>query len=191
MNEAHDFPQYLSEDDAKELFSLFHKMLLKKDPSHLQITDGTLSEKLLSKFKSSGKGKDCVSAAFIPLRATGMQLVVGFMIVGINPKRPYDIEYFQFLQLLQRQCSPNLASAITCDIETRRARVIAERSTKKVQYLNESLEDNLYETERINKRFERFQRLTEMSTVGMFDFNLEGKLIQANVSCTSSHNIIL
>jgi len=156
-------------------------MIQKRDPSHLQLADGTLSEKLLSKFKTSRKGQHCVSAAFIPLRATGMQLVIGFMIVGINPKRPYDDEYSQFLQLLQRQCSPNLASAITCDIENRRARLITERSTKKVQYLNESLEDNLYENDRINKRFERFQRLTEMSIVGMFDYDIEGKLIQANV----------
>jgi len=185
LNETHSFPDHLSEDDAKEYLSLFQKMLLKREPSHLQMADGTLSEKLLSKFRSSGKGKYCVSAAFVPLRATGMQLVVGFMIVGINPKRPFDDDYFQFLQLLQRQCSPNLASAITCDIEARRAKLLAERSTKKVQFLNESLEDNLFENEKMNKRIERFQRLTEMSIVGMFDFDIEGRLIQANVSKNS------
>jgi len=162
-------------------------MLLKRDPSHLQTADGTLTDKLLSKFRTSEKGKDCISAVFVPLRATGMQLVVGFMIVGINPKRPFDSEYLNFLQLIQRQVSPNLASAINSDIETRRANLIAERSKKKVQLLNESLEDNLYENEKMSKRYEMFLRLTEMSTVGMFDFNLEGKLVQANVSCDELH----
>ncbi|KAG9245811.1 hypothetical protein BJ878DRAFT_418395, partial [Calycina marina] len=181
-DEKHGFPDYLSEEDATRLFLEFQRLLTKNEPMFLDSAAHNLSDKLLHHFKRSNPGKHCTSAAFVPLKPMGMQAIVGFIIISLNPKRPYNGEYYKFLQLLQRQIAPNLTAAITHDSEVKRDQLREVSANKTLEYLNESLNFNLHENERLDERHERFVRLIEMSTVSMFDFDPDGKLMQANVS---------
>ncbi|KAH8596022.1 hypothetical protein B0O99DRAFT_686072 [Bisporella sp. PMI_857] len=177
-----EVPKLLSDVELKELLPLSHKLLAEKFPSYMHINDGSLNEKMLGLLCSSEQGKDCTSAVFITLRIVGMDQALGFIIIGLNPRRHYDDSYRQFLHLLQRKVSAGLASAVAFEAAAQRARIIAEKSARRVHFLNESLATNALEVSRMNERFERFRRLAEMSTVGMCDFSPEGKLIQANDS---------
>ena len=49
----------------------------------------------------------CKSAIFLPIRSTEDN-VLGFMILGVNPRRQYDDDYKVFVKLLSRQLATSM-----------------------------------------------------------------------------------
>ena len=64
----------------------------------------------MSEFEFRG-ANDCRSVVIFPVHpTTGGDGVVGFIVMGVNPQRPYDEDYQLFIQLLSRQLATSMAA---------------------------------------------------------------------------------
>ena len=104
------------------------------DPrSKMQVADdlGTAVPELPSVF-----GEDCPERALvIALTDAGPESMGGFLVVGLNPRRPLDDQYRGFCLLLADQVSSAFATASSYEQERRRADVLAELDQAKSAFL--------------------------------------------------------
>jgi GAF domain-containing protein len=118
----------------------------------------------------------CEAAAFIPIRPTG-ENPLGFLIIGINPRKRYDEDYQLFVVLLTRQLATSIAAAVLFEDETRRVRMAAELAAQDRNLLSRKLAIQTHEALEIESRF---RRMSDMAPVGMFHINTAGYLVYAN-----------
>lgn len=85
----------------------------------------------------------------------------GFLILGVNPRRPYDDDYQQFVQVLLRLLATSLASVVLFDDEIRRRKNAIGQAAR----IQEQLVSELDMKER------KFQRFAERSDVAIFILN--------------------
>jgi PAS domain S-box-containing protein len=148
----------------------FREAMTTREPTMLVSKDGTLPKTLLEGIEWRGFGEPCREAIIFPVRPTNGDSVVGFLLLGINPRRPYDDDYKSFVQLLDRQLATSLASVILFEDEIRRGRTAAEAAALERQQLSEQVE--------VQTR--RLQNMAEFSPVGMFYMDSDGLLLEAN-----------
>ncbi|QSZ30259.1 hypothetical protein DSL72_004781 [Monilinia vaccinii-corymbosi] len=142
-----------------------------RQPSFFSLSDSILPVGLTRGYNwKRGYGEPCRDAVVLPLRPTNGQNTLGFLVIGVNPRRPYDADYESFVKLLNRQLANSLASVTLFQDEVRRANNAAEIAAA------ERL--GLYEELALQKS--RLQRIAEVSPVGMFSVDSDGVLIEAN-----------
>lgn len=112
------------------------------EPKLLSIKDGTLPKTLIENIEWRGCGEPCREAIVCPIRpvhtSTG-EHVLGFLVIGVNPRREYDDDYQSFIQLLDRQLATSLASVTLMESEIRRSRNAAEAAAVERSRLSEEL----------------------------------------------------
>ncbi|HEY1110460.1 MAG TPA: histidine kinase dimerization/phospho-acceptor domain-containing protein, partial [Opitutaceae bacterium] len=75
-------------------------------------------------------------AAVVPLMESGQSRPSGFLVVGLNPFRPFADTYKGFIQLLAGQISAGLNSARAFEAERRRAAALAEIDRAKTEFFS-------------------------------------------------------
>lgn len=100
----------------------FREAMRTREPTLLRVRDGTLPEALLEGINWRGFGDPCKEAIIFPVRPTTADNVLAFLVLGVNPRRPYDDEYKSFSSMFNRQIATSLASTILFEEETRRMR---------------------------------------------------------------------
>lgn len=100
----------------------FREAMRTREPTLLRVRDGTLPEALLEGIEWRGFGDPCKEAIIFPVRPTTADNVLAFLVLGVNPRRPYDDEYKAFATMFNRQLATSLASTILFEEETRRMR---------------------------------------------------------------------
>lgn len=98
----------------------FREAMRTREPTLLRVRDGTLPEALLEGIEWRGFGDPCKEAIIFPVRPTNADNVLAFLVLGVNPRRPYDDEYKAFATMVNRQLSTSLASTILFEEDTRR-----------------------------------------------------------------------
>ena len=165
-----------SENDLDEFLPDFLDLIKKDSPTVLLAEDGSLPAALIDDLGVLENGDVCEAAAFIPIRPTG-ENSLGFLVIGINPRKRYDEDYQLFVVLLTRQLATSIAAAVLFEDETRRARMAAELATQDRNLLSRKLAIQTHETLEIESRF---RRMSDMAPVGMFHINPAGYLVYAN-----------
>lgn len=164
-------PENIDLDRSREGFvPSFREAIRTREPTLLKTSDGTLPQALLEGITWRGFGEPCQEAIIFPVRPTNRDTVLAFLVLGVNPHRPYDESYESFSSLLNRQLATSLASAILFEEETRRSRNAVETAALE----NEEL------TQKLNLQASRLRRMTELSPLGMFLISPEGVLREAN-----------
>ncbi len=74
--------------------------------------------------------------AVVPLRQQAHEQPAGFLVIGLNPFRHYDVAYAGFLDLLAGQVSAGLANARGYEAERRRAEALAEIDRAKTTFFS-------------------------------------------------------
>ncbi|KAH9220231.1 hypothetical protein DL95DRAFT_44108 [Leptodontidium sp. 2 PMI_412] len=148
----------------------FRDSIQTREPTLLTIKDGTLSESLMENFELRGFGEPCREALVCPIRPTTGENVLGFLVVGVNPRRPFDDDYHGFIQLLDRQLATSLASVTLLEAEVRRGFTAAKAAALERSRL----------TEELAVQRSRLQRIAEVSPVGMFSVDPAGLLLEGN-----------
>lgn len=148
----------------------FREAMRTREPTLLHTRDGTLPEALLEGINWRGFGDSCREAIIFPVRPTNGENVVAFLLLGVNPRRPYDSEYVSFTSMLNRQLATSLASVMLFEDETRRNRDVVEAAALEKQQL----------TQQLDLQASRLRRMTELSPLGMFLISPEGVLREAN-----------
>jgi PAS domain S-box-containing protein len=164
-------PQHLDLKRSREGFvPSFREAMRTREPTLLHTRDGTLPEALLEGINWRGFGDPCREAIIFPGRPTNGDNVLAFLVLGVNPRRPYDDQYKAFTNMLHRQLATSLASIILFEDEVRRSRDAAEAAALEKEQL----------TQQLALQDSRLRRMTELSPLGMFLISPEGVLREAN-----------
>ncbi|KAJ4376119.1 hypothetical protein N0V83_001400 [Neocucurbitaria cava] len=147
-----------------------YRAMRTREPTTLQTRDGTLPEALLEGIEWRGYGDPCKEAIIFPVRPTNGDNICAFLLIGINPRRAYDEDYKSFAAMLNRQLATSLASVLLFEDEVRRNRQAAEAAAQQREQLSQQLE----------LQTSRMRRMTELSPLGMYLFDTEGRLLEAN-----------
>ncbi|KAI1844538.1 hypothetical protein JX266_009211 [Neoarthrinium moseri] len=149
-----------------------HSMAQAGVPIVLSKEDGTLAEDTMEGFDFRGEATNCRSIVIFPIHpTTGGETVVGFLVMGLNPQRPYDDDYQLFIHLLSRQLATSLASVVLFEEEIRRGQRAARLAALDRQELTKQLH---LRTQEVEESELKFTRMAEFAPVGMFIANHEG-----------------
>ncbi|KAK4100693.1 hypothetical protein N658DRAFT_450751 [Parathielavia hyrcaniae] len=147
-------------------------------PIILSAEDGTLPTELLKGVSWTGYGDPCRTLVVFPVHpTTASEAVVGFIVLGINPRRPYDADYQLFVNLLSRQLATSLASVVLFEEEIRRGQKAAKLAALDRQEL--SLQLHLRTQEAVESEY-RFTRMAEFGPVGLFIADGNGHINYCN-----------
>lgn len=164
--------------DACPLSASFREAIAAQHPTLLLAIDGTLPHSLLQGLQCRGfEGDHCRAAIICPIRPTKDEAPMGCLLLGLNPRRPYDNEYRQFISLLSQKLSTSLASIVLLEEEARRGRNAAEQAAFDQAMLKEKLE---VQTKEANESLQMFEAVAEFVPVGMCFGDSEGNITYAN-----------
>ncbi|AEO53129.1 hypothetical protein MYCTH_2294065 [Thermothelomyces thermophilus ATCC 42464] len=152
-------------------------------PIVLSEADGTLPAELIQGLSWAGYGDPCRTIVVFPVHPTtgGDGVVVGFIVLGTNPRRPFDADYQLFVSLLSRQLVTSLASVVLFEEEIRRGQKAARLAALDHQEL--SLQLHLRTLEAVESEY-RFTRMAELGPVGLFIADGHGKINYCNEMCS-------
>jgi PAS domain-containing protein len=129
-----------------------------------------LSQSQLSNIHWKGYGDACRTIVICPLTPTTNKQVEGLLVLGINPRRPFDEEYKQFVHVMMRLLATSLASVVLFDEEVRqKEKAIGQAAELQEQLLAE-----------LQMREKRFQRFAERADVAIFILDATGKYTYRN-----------
>ncbi|SPQ17804.1 beebe2d5-08c2-455b-abdd-f494c907cdc7 [Thermothielavioides terrestris] len=147
-------------------------------PIVLSEEDGTLPTELVQGISWRGFGDPCRTVVVFPVHpTTAGDAVVGFIVLGVNPRRPYDEDYQLFLNLLSLQLTTSLASVVLFEEEIRRGQNAARLAALDRQEL--SLQLHLRTQEAVESEY-RFTRMAEFGPVGLFIADGHGHIDYCN-----------
>jgi PAS domain-containing protein len=136
----------------------------------VNVGDLDLSHSQLSNIHWKGYGDACRTIVVCPLTPTTNEQVEGLLILGINPRRPFDEEYKQFVHVMMRLLATSLASVVLFDEEVRqKEKAIGQAAELQEQLLAE-----------LQIREKRFQRFAERADVAIFILDATGKYTYRN-----------
>ncbi|KPM40680.1 hypothetical protein AK830_g5837 [Neonectria ditissima] len=147
-------------------------------PIVLSKENGTIPSHLTEGLQWRGFGDPSGTLVVFPVTPTTTgDTVSGFIIMGVNPRRPYDEDYELFIHLLSRQLATSMASVLLFEEEIRRGQKAARLAALDRQEL--SLQLYLRTQEAVESEY-RFTRMAEFAPVGMFIANFAGKISYCN-----------
>jgi PAS domain-containing protein len=150
----------------------FRLAMTNRKPTTVEFAQGSRAAELVQGMQWRGFGDPCRTAAICPLRPSSLKDdILGFMVIGLNPRRPYDEDYSQFILVTCRLLSTSLTSVLLHeeDIE-RRERILANVETMRSE-LKAQLLESQKETERNAWKFQRF---SERADIGIFIIGTDG-----------------
>ncbi|PNS18819.1 Hybrid signal transduction histidine kinase K [Sphaceloma murrayae] len=136
--------------------------------SFLSKTDDRLPEALQIAVSDRGFGDIIKTAAIMPIQSMHNSTPVGFLIIGLNPRRPFDARPRTFVQVLRDSLTKAVATANLPSTSRDHEKVLEE--------LHQSLLQRLHQSTLESKRLKaRFERMYDTVPVGMFMFTPDGK----------------
>ncbi|KAJ6262065.1 Hybrid signal transduction histidine kinase K [Drechslerella dactyloides] len=134
---------------------------------------GTLPADLMEGIEVQGFSDDACTAAVVCPINPNPETPLGFLILGINPRRPFDDEYRLFIQLLTRQLTTSVASVVLHEEEVHKARRAARLAALDRVELSKQLAMKAKEVEHSELKF---TRLVDFAPVGIFIADLHGEI---------------
>ncbi|KAK4551845.1 hypothetical protein LTR86_010841 [Recurvomyces mirabilis] len=156
---------------------VFREVMKTDKPVLLEVGSKDLPRSLLEGLDFRGFGDPVRAVVICPIHPTTGENVLGFLVLGINPRRPYDDDYSLFVQLLSRQLATSLASVVLFEEEIRRGQRAAKLAALDRIELSEQLAARTQEA--IDSET-KFTRMAEFAPVGMFIANHSGRITFAN-----------
>ncbi|KEZ46024.1 Uncharacterized protein SAPIO_CDS1433 [Scedosporium apiospermum] len=138
-----------------------------ESPLMLSVKEGTLPSSLLEGIEPRGFKVPCQKALILRLRASPSEsdAVAAFVVLGLNPRRPYDDDFRLFINLLGRQLEISITSLTLLEEEVRRGRTAAMIAAQDKLKLSKQL---IQRTQEAVESEYRFTRMAEFAPVGMF-----------------------
>lgn len=138
----------------------------------VHLADLELPHSILADVDWKGYGDPCRLVVICPIMPTTGEnaQVEGFVILGVNPRRPFDDNYQKFVHVMLRLMATSLASVALFDAEVRQKEKAIENAANLQQQL-------LREIEAKEKKFQSF---AERSDVAIFIMDAVGKYTYRN-----------
>jgi PAS domain S-box-containing protein len=150
---------------------------MKADKSALFTSeDGSLSE-LISGLECIGFQEAYSSVVVCPIHPMSGESILGFLVMGVNPRRPYDDDYQLFIQLLSRQLATSMASVVLFEEEIRRGQRAVHLAALDRIELSKQLD---LRTQKVAESETKFTKMAEFAPVGMFIADSCGEITYSN-----------
>lgn len=156
---------------------VFREVMKTDKPVLLEVGSQDLPTSLLEGMDWRGFGDPCRAVVICPIHPTTGEAILGFLVLGVNPRRPYDEDYSLFVQLLSRQMATSLASVVLFEEEIRRGQKAAKLAALDRIELSEQLAQR---TQEAIDNETKFTRMAELAPVGMFIADSSGKMTFCN-----------
>ncbi|KAL8671189.1 MAG: hypothetical protein Q9168_004306 [Polycauliona sp. 1 TL-2023] len=156
---------------------VFREAMKNRKPLVLQTDNGSLNAELLEGIQWRGFGDECRAAVCCPIHLTSGESILGFLLLGLNPRRPYDDDYSLFVQLLCRQLSTSVASVVLFEEEIARGQRAAQLAALDRNELSEQL---AIQTQQAVESETKFTRMAEFAPVGIFIADEKGHYTYCN-----------
>nr|POF17036.1 hybrid signal transduction histidine kinase k [Quercus suber] len=171
-------PAHIDLHGGMEGFGPVFREVMKTDrPVVLEVGSRDLPESLVESLEWRGFGDPVRAVVVCPIHPTTGENILGFLVVGVNPRRPYDDDYSLFIQLLSRQLATSLASVVLFEEEIRRGQRAAKLAALDRIELSEQLAAR---TQEAIESETKFTRMAEFAPVGMFIAGSDGRITFAN-----------
>lgn len=173
--EGFALPEYLDRNSPMEgVPSLLTLATHASGPTLLSLSDGSLPPSFMATCTSRGFGESCTMAILCPIRPMMGDKCLGFLVLGVNPRRPYDTDYQTFADLVVRQLSASMAAMLLAAEQVRRTETRAALAKKQ---LSEQL---AIRTNEVARSELKFRQMWDLAPVAMFNLDINGALIYAN-----------
>lgn len=124
VDEEDTTPSSSSEFGTDDHFLFFHEILLARETNSVVAKDLTKVaheyKHNLARIKYRGFGDPCTHAVVIPIQPSPSK-TFGYLILGLNPRRPFNNEYLMWLNMLMEQLSTSIGRVILLTEDLRRA----------------------------------------------------------------------
>ena len=174
-------------NDRKEGFGPIFKTVMKSnDTAVVAVGSENLPAEMLKDIEWRGFGEPCRDVVVCPISPTAGSTAIqsdmgesvpGFIVMGVNPRRPYDDDYSLFIQLLSRQLATSLASVMLLEEEIRRGQHAAKLAAIDRLELSEQLAAR---TQQVIESETKFTRMTHLSPAGLFIADSDGHVTYCN-----------
>lgn len=166
---------------SDEGFAAYMRMSMSQPsvPIVLSKDNGTLPQSLIDGIQWRGFGDPSRTVVVFPIYPTTGDSVVGFIVLGVNPRRPYNDDYRLFISLLSRQLATSMASVVLFEEEIKRGQQAARIAALDRQQLSQQL--RLRTQEAVESEY-KFTRMAEFAPVGIFIANAQGHINFCNDS---------
>jgi PAS domain S-box-containing protein len=171
-------PEQIDLKEGHEGFGPVFREVMKTDkPVVISIGTGDLPQAMMDGLDWRGFGDACRDVVICPIHPTTGETILGFLVLGINPRRPYDDDYNLFIQLLSRQLATSLASVVLFEEEIRRGQKAAKLAAEDRFNLSAQLAAR---TQEAKESETRFTRMAEYSPAGLFIADHVGRITYCN-----------
>jgi PAS domain S-box-containing protein len=171
-------PEQIDLKEGHEGFGpVFRESMKNSKPIVVSLWSDDLPESLMAGLEWRGFGDACRDVVVCPIHPTTGETILGFLVVGINPRRPYDDDYNLFIQLLSRQLATSLASVVLFEEEIRRGQRAAKLAAEDRFDLSAQLAAR---TQEARESETRFTRMAEYSPAGLFIADHVGRITYCN-----------
>ncbi|KAF1914208.1 hypothetical protein BDU57DRAFT_478050 [Ampelomyces quisqualis] len=171
-------PEQIDLKEGNEGFGPVFREVMKTDkPVVVSIGSGDLPQTMMDGLEWRGFGDPCRDVVICPIHPTTGETILGFLVLGVNPRRPYDDDYNLFVQLLSRQLATSLASVVLFEEEIRRGQKAAKLAAEDRFNLSEQLAAR---TQEAKESETRFTRMAEYSPAGLFIADHAGRITYCN-----------
>lgn len=148
----------------------FTQAIKSKKATIINLEELALSDADLNSIDWKGYGEPCRTIVVCPLATTTGEQVEAFLVLGTNPRRPFDATYQQFVHVMLRLLSTSLASVVLFEEEVRQnEKAIGQATAMQQQLLAE-----------LQTKEKRFQRFAERADVAIFIMDALGKYTYRN-----------
>lgn len=143
-------PAITLENDDSFLASALRQAKEQRGPVMLKVTAemGTL----FNNISWRGFGVPSTDIGIFPIIPTDSANVRAFLVIGLNPRRPYDDDYHAFLSSLTQQITPPLLSAVILREEVERRQDLARQEAVDRDRLSRELTESETKFARFTKR---------------------------------------
>lgn len=156
---------------------VFREAMGYSKPLLLQVENETLDPDCLQGIDWRGFGDESRAVVCCPIHLTSGESILGFLLMGVNPRRPYDDDYSLFVQLLGRQLTTSVASVVLFEEEIARGRRAAQLAALDRNELSEQL---AIRTQEAVESETKFSRMAEFAPVGIFIADDQGRITYCN-----------
>lgn len=171
-------PELLNlQTDPHVLAEVFRNCGAIEGPLLLHAEDGNLPSFLLRNVSWRGFGIPCTTFAAYPMRLRPTGTIMAFMLIGLNPRRPYNDDYQHFLNMMTSEITTSHVSTMLLTQETEKRQTAAQQADIERAELSDQLLALTAEYERSEAKFSRF---ADRINVGFAIVDLEGRVLYAN-----------
>ncbi|KAF2638197.1 hypothetical protein P280DRAFT_431327 [Massarina eburnea CBS 473.64] len=156
----------------------FRQAMLARNPIIVQLDEGSAAADLVLHMECKGYGHPCRAVAICPINPTSSKdNILGYMVFALNPRRPYDDDYRQFIMVVSRLLSTSLTSILLHEEDIHRR----ERAIANAESMKRELKEQLLATEKeVERSAYKFQRFAERADIGIFIADINGRFSYRN-----------